>query len=428
MKQGGLMETSQELLVQHQIQLITEDDDQFLNITEIAAQMSFFEPNKRDVTVKASAKVHPRETSSLIQVRMPDGQSNNTRLERKVTILREPVFMVQKTGDNILYYPTKREQDVLDAIKHVAANRGFSKLSGVVGVVIQIHELVDLLRVDGKVRYSAKQVSEAISMMSRANLTVIIDEPIGRNPLRFEGNIIKEIITREDLYQDDDGEMINQGQIFVALHGIIMMDIERMAIRQADYGVLNAYSTPTGKALYTYLSMCYYYANESNHFDISVSDLRIRSNLVDQRTTRMNMRDANAPVLLALHESVDKGIIERFELIKSIRDNRLVNKRRSSRIIDEVYRVWPTKDFIRKQVRSNAIQRDNHEIFSQIAISNGYSSTDPNRVKIPAKHHLDKQQLKGIRQSIRKRNQEKTKDMFNSSSDDDVIEGETVSA
>lgn len=428
MQQGGLMETSQELLVQHQIQLITEDDDQFLNITEIAAQMSFFEPNKRDVTVKASAKVHPRETSSLIQVRMPDGQSSNTRLERKVTILREPVFMVQKTGDNILYYPTKREQDVLDAIKHVAANRGFSKLSGVVGVVIQIHELVDLLRVDGKVRYSAKQVSEAISMMSRANLTVIIDEPIGRNPLRFEGNIIKEMITREDLYQDEEGEIINQGQIFVALHGIIMMDIERMAIRQADYGVLNAYSTPTGKALYTYLSMCYYYANESNHFDISVSDLRIRANLVDQRTTRMNMRDANAPVLLALQESVDKGIIDRFELIKSVRDNRVVSKRRSSRVVDEVYRVWPTKDFIRKQVRSNAIQRDNHEIFNQIAISNGYSSTDPTRVKIPAKDQLDEQKLKGIRHSIRKRNQEKTKDMFGSADDNDVIEGETVSA
>jgi len=245
---------------------------------------------------------------------------------------------LDNNGISVDYYPGAREELVEAALRKIAiAQRRTTLFEGpAVGVRFTLSHLRRELRRESKDRYSLRQVHQALQIMHHCNICLTYDDKTISAP------ILPVIAIRQ---AQSDGEC----ETYATFHPLVTRGILDTQWRQINHCTLLLIDDCLARWLFKRLVHKFTQASLfGDPYNISATRI-----IRDSGVSYTRQRDA----LAAIHAAFER--LKQARVISKVQINRMTGQR--GKIEDEIYKIFPTTEFVREQKCANALAREVRE-------------------------------------------------------------------
>lgn len=253
-----------------------------------------------------------------------------------VAVIR-PARIEQKSGEEIEYYPSAKEEIVEQALRKIAAEQlkgFFDEKTKSSGVRFSLYMLRDELKKNGHTM-SYYQLVESLQILAYSNITVTVavdnKDYVGISSYIAGMTMVK----RSDLNMDPNARWT------VKFHPLVTRSIEEITYRQFNYTRLMTCKMQLSRWLIQYLTAKYSFASWDKPFTIKYSTIKRDSGLLGGYKLPKHSYSA---VDEAFSELQEKEILTSWSKEK---------QSQSRKILDITYSLIPTMHFISEQKAAN---------------------------------------------------------------------------
>lgn len=251
---------------------------------------------------------------------------------------------LKKGNDTFEYYPSKREEIVMYALRYLAAQQQIQcqidKDEDLVTIGFTLHQLRNELKRTGH-GYNWREISEAIEILSKASLSVGFDA--GKRQFEWSGTYLSNVRSIDKTGNIATGESCR----IVTLHPIISKAILSASVRLINYDRDMRLKLPLSKLIYRrFIHFCRNaqaasFAQKARGMKITVAEAFSQAGLKRNKRLADDVRTMGR----AIKELVENDILERgtmgFPTYERIKD---------------VYILYPSKTLVHEIVKGHKKQ------------------------------------------------------------------------
>ena len=279
-----------------------------------------------------------------------DGWTNKGQ-QNLCKVVIQPALIKQEDGNYRAFFPGASEELIEEVLKKALSDQNYG-FHDPKELETWVRFTLNMIRSELKKQHrtrSNREVKHSIQVMSKCNIEYFIN---GQEI--WNGSILQDLVTvgRKEYLEDTNAHHMARLPVFIS------HSINYLAYRQFNYERLMGCKEQLTRWIYKRMINHYKQANYTNSYHFQYSSIR-RSGLLQQTTERDNRKK----VISSLNELVAQGVASGYEH-KERKDGR--------KIIDVVYEIYPSMDFVSEQKAANKRVKDNH----QKALNEGVSVVD----------------------------------------------------
>lgn len=303
-------------------------------------------------SVSRQAQVKARENGKFLD--------NHTAVfqhrERTYTVTISPARVNDLDGSQRDYYPSTTEELVEEALRKLAIDQHagfFDKPSFRSGVVFTIYQLREELKKHGHTR-SYQEIVLALNILSKS--VIEIRESTGKGELLAVSPYLPALVavSRNKLKDDPTAKWA------VQFHPFVTESIDKATYRQFNYALLMSHESKLTRWLHKYVVLKCTGADLVKPFSIRYATIKRDSCLLNEYARERAAIDA---VDKAFKDLKEKGILHRLER-KNVTGPR-------KKLLDVVFTIWPSFDFVKEVKAANKRQSDSAQKLSQVGSTGG---------------------------------------------------------
>jgi len=250
-----------------------------------------------------------------------------------------------REGDKTVdYYPSASEELVEDALRKIATRRDggfFDKPSMRSGVAFSLYELREELAARGHAR-SYQEIVQYLTILHMSHIKILVGEGKGEAFVGSSYLPTLAAVSQKQLADDPDAKWVAQ------FHPLVAQCIDQLTYRQFNYQTMMGLPTQLARWIHKLLSIKFTFASMvGNGFEIRYSTLKRDSNLLNQTHERNNRCEVDRAFALLVEHKVLREVQKR-PVGKENDGNRGRKK-----ILDVIYQLYPTQEFIREMKAAN---------------------------------------------------------------------------
>jgi len=243
-----------------------------------------------------------------------------------------PARIEDKNGNEIDYYPGKREELVEDALRKMACDGHGLFLDNQAAVVFSLHQLQKELKKMGHT-YSIKQIKDAIFICQKSNLSLESND--GKTVISFQ--IFETVGLRTRMDWKERGNKI---KCFVRFNSLVTQSIKNRTYRQFNYKECMTYKKNLARWLHKRMSHLYIQAAWNNSYSILLTTIIRDSGIRRYEKLKDNLRE----VRKSLDEMIEKNVLSGVKEEKRFFGRKIINVK---------FTLKPGYSFIRDTIRTN---------------------------------------------------------------------------
>jgi hypothetical protein len=276
----------------------------------------------------------------------------NFRGEEMMATIQAARINDETTGTSKDYYPSANEELVEDALIKIAAeqqNAFYDAKNFRSGVVFSLYMLREELKKRGHTR-SYQELILSLKILARSTIEI----SIASSNKKGEGFTISPFLaglsaaTRSTLQDDPEAKWI------VQFHPLVTQAMDALTSRQYNYAQMMGHKNQLSRWLHKLLSTKFVFASITTTFEIRYSTIKRDSALLDSYA-----RERKAIEVLdeCFTELVNTAVLLKYE------KNPLTGLR--GKILDVVYTLYPTPEFVKDTKAANKRQQDSLKIINK---------------------------------------------------------------
>ena len=266
--------------------------------------------------------------------------------QAEFNIVIQPAIIEEKDKEGniatVAYYPSANEELVEEALRKLAVdqNKGFyDKAEYISGVVFSLYQLREELKRMGHTR-SLDQTKLSLDILARSFIQIESDMPNTKNTKR--STYLPEVISvsKKDLEADPNAKWL------VRFHPLVTNSIEKLSYRQFNYDRLMKHTRQLTRWINKLLITKYTFASRTKFFEIRFSTIKRDSAMLNNYTRE---RKAQEDCDFCIDELKTDGVLSAYD--------RRTEEGARGKIIDIVYKLYPSNDFIAEVKAANKRKR-----------------------------------------------------------------------
>jgi hypothetical protein len=258
---------------------------------------------------------------------------------RTYTSTISPARVTDLDGKVRDFYPSATEELVEDALRKLALEQQagfFDRPNYRSGVVFSMYSLREELRMRGHSR-SYQEVRLALDILS-SSIIEITSQDEEKGEVLVKAPYLPSLVAASRSKLRDDPK----AKWAVQFHPLVTGSIDKVTYRQFNYHAMMSHSTQLARWLHKQLVLKYTFADHLKPFEMRYSTIKRDSALLNGYSRE---RDAVETVTAAFSELQQRDILASYER-KDITGPR-------KKILDSVFTIWPSFDFIREAKAAN---------------------------------------------------------------------------
>ncbi|MDQ2842875.1 MAG: replication protein [Acidobacteriota bacterium] len=276
--------------------------------------------------------------------------------DRTYTVTISPARVNDLDGSQRDYYPSTTEELIEEALRKLAIDQYagfFDKPTFRSGVVFTIYQIREELKKHGHAR-SYQEIILALNILSKS--VIEIRENTGTGELLAVSPYLPALVavSRKRLKDDPTAKWA------VQFHPFVTDGIDKVTYRQYNYALLMSHESKLTRWLHKYVVLKCTAADLVKPFSIHFVTIKRDSCLLNEYTRERAAIDA---VQKAFDDLKQKGVLHRF-------DRRNVTGPRK-KLVDVVFTIWPSFDFVKEVKAANKRQTDAAKKVSQVGLNGG---------------------------------------------------------
>lgn len=304
--------------------------------SEASNSIEFWDSVPRySISQRAMNKIRDdRERLDLLEISFTYRQSS------LIAIIQPALIQEYKNGEKITvaYYPSSNEELVEEALRKIASNqhKGFHEPLKRSGAIFTLYELREELRLRGHAR-TYYEIVKSLNILSKS----IIELKGEKKEFAYykSNTYISNVtsVTRADLKEDPNAKW------HVQFHPLVTDSIDRITYRQFNYQQLMSHKTQLARWIHKYLVNKYTMASKMYPFDMRYNTIKRDSAMLGGYKVE---RQAIAACDFSMEELKTQKIASEIK--------RKVISGARGKILDVVYTITPTQEFIAEVKLANA--------------------------------------------------------------------------
>ena len=264
----------------------------------------------------------------------------------------QPAYVTDLDGKGRYFYPSASEELVEDALRKLAIEQQagyFDRANYRSGVVFSLHALREEMSRRGHTR-SYQQIVQSLNILSHCVVDII---PQTEGEARLTSACLPSLaaVSRKRLKDDPEAKWA------VTFHPLVTAAIDKVTHRQFNYGLMMGHSSQLARWLHKQLVLKYTFADFQKPFQMRYSTVRRDSGLLEAYARDRDAVEALAEAFKTLEE---RGVIGGFK-----REDERGPRRK---LLDVIFTLRPSLEFIRETKASNKRQSDLRESVQQDAL------------------------------------------------------------
>jgi len=245
-------------------------------------------------------------------------------------------------GDDVKeYYPGAKEEFVEMVLVQMACNRGLPLLDGLYGVKFSLYELRKRLKETGH-SYTIMQIKEALYIMNGSILEVRQEDGDG------------EVLVRESIFNaiglrtwGEWKELGRSSECYVRFNSLHVESLKQRSYRLYNEKRAIRMVDPLHRWLFKRMSREWIRADM-----LKAIPWRLSSMIRDSGSTNFRIREQKLNFASALDLLVESGDIRQWKAHEEL------GGPRGTKILDVVFEITPSPEFVREMKRFNQLHRD----------------------------------------------------------------------
>lgn len=266
---------------------------------------------------------------------------------------------IKRDGKSVRVFPGIREEIVEDALRKFVAAGQYTVHGGEVGVRFTVKQVFDELASLNRT-YSRVEIREAIEVCARAGLEVQSDD--GKR-LILANFFPVVMFTDRDEWLKSNGE----ARCFVRFNPLVTTSIVNDTWRRYNYKVAMSIRSSLARFIYKRISHYWIQAAEDAPYSFRMINFLEQTPRGVKPQMTHNIRSMNQ----ALDVLIKQNVLTRYE------QDRIMDPKRSNRVLDVKYILYPHSDFIRDAKAANALRQQR----TLIQLKNGLKKKGGNQGK-----------------------------------------------
>lgn len=232
------------------------------------------------------------------------------------------------------YYPSANEELIEEVLRKIASiqNQGFYEQNKRSGVIFTLYQLREELKLCGHSR-SYSEIVRSLKILGKSNIEL-------KGNTHFDSsNYFTRLagLNKWDLPDDQNAKW------YVEFHPLVTASIHNLSYRQINYKQLMSHKTQLARWLQRYVVHKYTMASKTKPFEIRYSTIKRDSSM-------LNGYDLERQAIKACESSMEELISQK--IATSVTQEKITGER--GKIIDVVFTISPTKEFIAEVMAANA--------------------------------------------------------------------------
>lgn len=253
-----------------------------------------------------------------------------------VEIVRYPARLKSETGE-IDVFPMKKDYKVLEALIKLAVDQASTAFYRGDGVVLSVkasyYRIYQVFKnATGKASLSYKQIEEALEVLSLANTD------FHYKGLKIRGALISSFTQKADAD-------LKKSEFLLTFHPIISRIVLMGGFREANLQRILSAKDMITSFMYKKFVHNFTQASKSSYYHFS---LLTTMKEIPQLAKWKRMSRKIERMTETLDKLVSDGVVLRYEV-----DPRYSEGAGQNKVVDAVYKVWFTKEFIQEQINAN---------------------------------------------------------------------------
>lgn len=242
------------------------------------------------------------------------------------------------------FYPSATEELVEDALRKLATEQNvgyFDKPNYSSGVVFSLYALREELTRRGHSR-SYQQIVQALNILNRSSIDIRSDDE-GSGEGFTQSPFLPSLtaVSRKKLKDDP------QAKWAVQFHPLVTGSIDKVTYRQFNYHAMMSHDTQLARWLHKQLVLKYTFADLTKPFETRYSTIKRDSNLLGGYKRERDAIEATKQAIAELKERDIIGYCDRLDVLGP-----------RKKLLDVVFKVWPSSAFVREVKAANKRSQD----------------------------------------------------------------------
>ncbi len=254
---------------------------------------------------------------------------------KKYQVKIKPASIEQSNGEEIYFYPSKREELVEDALRKLVCEGKGKFLDDSAGVFFSLYELQEELKNNDHTA-SITQIKEALMVCAQSVLIVTNEE--GTEVM------VSTIFPTLCLQTKEDWKGTGEKTAsFVRFNPLVTKSIVEMQFRQFNYQKSMKYKSVIARQLHKRMSHHYIQASIANAYNINLTTIIRDFGLTAYEKISNNLREAEK----GLTELVASRVVLNYEATKTF------DAKNKNKITDVNFHIVPHPTFVSEIMKSN---------------------------------------------------------------------------
>lgn len=256
-------------------------------------------------------------------------------------VVMRAAIMKDDKGNNVLVYPSQREEIVEMALRKIAVNGQASLVTGDhTGVYFTLGQLQRELKASNH-GYNISEIKEAIMICSKAGLDVYTAN--GESLISSSIFPIVALRTKEDWKNNPQ-----DSQCLIVFNPLVSQSISALTFRLYDYEKNMGIKSQVGRYMHRRLTAVWKQASDDNPYTFLMNQMLLDSNRGLSARSSENIRAMKN----ALDSLVNAGMIRP--------DYQMIKLKNGKAVVDVKCILYPTESFVKEMKLANKVQKQNN--------------------------------------------------------------------
>lgn len=261
-----------------------------------------------------------------------------------------PARIKDEDGEERDFYPSATEELIEDALRKLATEQQagfFDKPNYQSGVVFSLYALREELKKRGHAR-SYQEIVAGLNILSGSIIEITAHGAVRGEALARSPYLPSLVAVSQSTLVDDP-----KAKWAVQFHPMVTGSIDQVTYRQFNYGLLMNHSTQLARWLHKQLVLKFTFADYTRAFEMRYSTIKRDSGLLNNY---IRERAAITAVETALEDLKQSDSDTGNAILQKVSREDVTGPRK--KLIDVIFRVWPSVEFIREVKAANKRQND----------------------------------------------------------------------
>jgi hypothetical protein len=262
--------------------------------------------------------------------------------QRTYTCTISPARVADLDGNQRDFYPSANEELVEDALRKLAADQHagfFDRPNSRSGVVFSLYALREELSKRGHSR-SYQEIVLALNILSKSIIEIAAQDAGKGEAIAISAYLPSLVAVSKKRLKDDP-----KAKWAAQFHPFVTGSIDQVTYRQFNYHLMMSHSTQLARWLHKQLILKYTFAELSKPFDMRYSTIKRDSGLLNSYSRE---RAAIEALETAFQDLQARDILSSY--------TRLDNTGPRKKLLDVVFKIWPSIAFVREVKAANKRQ------------------------------------------------------------------------